>query len=158
MQKPKTDPVMNFFDRNMRRAVSPFRYIFYKEDLAQKNADKGEAYVRWCLKSSSMAKAVSKPEVEVRTVHDGLAQRHIEVKITAVYHIPMGGFLEYFGGEKDVTYSTVGRAVCVDPSDYIYSVNTVTAIASDIAGTGTVMELVDSAITTVAHVIQHFKE
>ena len=155
---PQTDPVMNFFDRNMRRAVSPFRYIFYKNDLADENAEKGEAYVRWCLKNSTLAKTAAEPEIEVRTVHDGLAQRHIEVKITATYQIPMGGFLEYFGGHRNMTYSTVGRAVCVDPSDYIYSVNTVTAIASDVAGAGSVIKMVDSVFTTIVHIIQFFKE
>lgn len=155
---PQTDPMINFFDRDMRRAVSPFRYVFHKKELAEKNSEKGEAYILWCLKNNTFAKAVSEPDIEVETVHDGLAQRHIEVRIEATYKIPLGGFLEYFGGHGEMTYSTVGRAVCVDVSDYIYSVNTVTAISNDVSSAGAVEKTIDSVFKTVVHVIQLLKE
>lgn len=152
---PRTDPVLNYISREMRQAVSPFRYAFFKkDDYAELNIEKGEAYVLWCLKNSTFAKAESEPDVEITVVHDGLAQRHIEVRIEATYHIPLGGFLEYFGGHGDRTYTSVGRAVCLDPSDYIYSVNTVDAIADDIVGAGKVSDTADKIFKAVVHIIQ----
>lgn len=119
---PDSDPVMGFITRTMKCSVSPFRYL--TGHLSDKNAEKGEKYARWSLEQISFANEVSPPDIEVRTLSDSFAQRHVEVEISATYEIPFGGALVYFGLPETVTYHAVGYGSCVDLSNYIHSVDT----------------------------------
>ena len=82
------------------------------------------------MNRASFALEQSTPEITARTVHDGLAQRHIEVDITVRYEIPVGWVLRLIGIDRVVEYHATGRAVCLDLSDYIYTVNTANAFTN----------------------------
>lgn len=125
---PNTDPVMGFVNAGLKSSLSPYRYI--GSSLKDDNIDKGETYAEWRIDATSFAYAVSEPEIHVETVYDGFAQRHIVVDIKATYEIPFGGALSFFGLNDTVTYHATGRAMIMDVSDYMYSVNTLNAITS----------------------------
>ena len=129
------DPVMGFISRDMRVSLSPYRY--WTGRLANHRAYMGENYAFWYLDKASFAIPQGNPDIQVRTEHDGLAQRHVEVEITATYEIPLGGILTYIGVNRFTEYHAVGRAVCVDLSDYIYTVNTANAFSEITLGSKT---------------------
>ena len=104
-----TDPVMGYINESQIRRKPLLRYYRFGQ-IEKRNADRGEKYARWSLKTSS------------------LARRHVEVRIEATYEIPFGGVLELFGIPGTVTYHGLGEAVCVDPSDYINTVDTYKAL------------------------------
>ncbi|MBR1476545.1 MAG: pilus assembly protein [Lachnospiraceae bacterium] len=133
---PQTDPMLSWYNRDMKLAVSPYRYLFKKSEYEEENQEKGVAYAKWRLDMTSFTKREGEPEVEIKMVHDSFAQRHIEVTVTVSYVIPLGGFLEFFGltNGKIRTYSANGYAMIMDPSDYMYSVKTVEGIAADLTG------------------------
>ena len=145
------DPVMGFISKAMRVGLSPYRYWTGK--LENKRSDMGEKFAVWYLKKASFAIPQGEPVVQVRTVHDGLAQRHVEVEITARYELPLGGILTYIGVDKIVEYHAVGRAVCVDLSDYIYSVNTADAFTNQTLGSKLV-----GTINSFSGLAQHVHE
>ena len=122
-----TDPVMGYINESQIRRKPLLRYYRFGQ-IEKRNADRGEKYARWSLKTSSLASASSAPEIQVETKHDALARRHVEVRIEATYEIPFGGVLELFGIPGTVTYHGLGEAVCVDPSDYINTVDTYKAL------------------------------
>lgn len=126
---PNADPVMGYVSKEMRSALSPFRYFGGK--LKHGAADKGEKYAAWNLKECSLVPSEGDPEINVRTIYDDFAQRHIVVDITVTYRIPLGGALEFFGLKKEVTYHATGRAVCQDVSGYIHSVNSANSLCGN---------------------------
>lgn len=146
---PQTDPVMGFINKTMKVSLSPYRY--WGGDLAEKNSLKGEKYARWYLSMASFAFESGEPAIEVRTEHDGLAQRHIVVDITADYRIPMGGILEVIGIDPVVTYHATGQAPCIDLSDYIYTVNMTNALTSQVFGTKA-MGMVDAVLALAQNI------
>ena len=150
---PDTDPVMGFISRTMKSSMSPFRYL--SSHLEDKNAEKGEKYALWSLEQISFANEVAPPQIEVRTQGDSFAQRHVEVEITATYEIPFGGALVYFGMPDTVTYHATGYGACMDPSNYIHSVDTlnnlVTLVDSKLVGA------IDSILSTIQKVAELYK-
>lgn len=118
---PNTDPVMGYIHRDMKAALSPYRYLGSR--LEYRNEVKGEKYAAWSLEQCSLVKPEGDPKIVVETVYDNFAQRHIVVDITVTYKIPLGGALKYFGLKDQLTYHATGRAMCLDVSDYIHSVN-----------------------------------
>ena len=131
------DPVMGFISRSMRVSLSPYRYwlsLDMTPSLQERREDMAEKYAKWYLSRASFALEQGTPEIIARTVHDGLAQRHIEVDITVSYELPVGWILQLIGIDKVVEYHATGRAVCLDLSDYIYTVNTANAFTNYTAG------------------------
>ncbi len=150
---PETDPVTNYITDGMRSALSPYRYWGGNEStLENKNADRGEKYILWKLKKSTFAVQQGTPEIDIQTVSDSLGQRHVEVSIKAKYRVPAAGFLEYFGIPRDYEFQATGRAVCVDISNYIYSVDTLKQMTSDVAGAGTLTKTIDSLFQSIQKV------
>lgn len=123
---PTTDPRMGYISADMKAVLSPYRYIGSK--LEKGNEKKGENYAAWLLEKTSLAYAAGQPKIVVETVYDAFAQRHIVVDITAEYEIPLGAALTVFGISNKVTYHATGRAMCMDISDYLNSVNTANAL------------------------------
>ena len=147
---PEADPVMGFVSSAGKAAMSPYRYLGSK--LKSENARKGKEYGVWGLHISSLAYEQGDPEIEVKVVHDAFAQRHVEVKVRAVYEIPFGGALQYFGLQKQVVYEAAGYAVCTDISDYVSSVNSLYTISGSLfpfSSTGAVdkiLKLIDDIV------------
>lgn len=129
---PQTDPVMGFISRTMKLSLSPYRY--WGSGLENGGARKGENYAKWYLSMASLAPESSDPVIQITTEHDGLAQRHVEVDVTASYRIPMGGILSFIGVDPIVTYHATGRAPCIDLSDYIYTINLTDALTHQTFG------------------------
>lgn len=129
---PAADPIQGYISSGMKSSLSPFRYFGTK--LEKANAEKGEKYASWSISQGSLAYAVGEPEIVIETAHDGFAQRHIVVDITATYEIPFGGALKFFGMDGTITYHATGRAVCTDLSDYVFSINTLKTFASNNLG------------------------
>lgn len=143
---PNTDPIMGYVSGEMKAALSPYRYI--TANLESGNQEKGEKYAAWCLERCSLAYPSGEPEIVVETVYDAFAQRHVVVDITATYDIPFGGALKFFGLDDQRTYHATGRAMCMDISDYINSVNT----ANSICGTSfnsKIYSLIDSVLSVI---------
>lgn len=130
---PNSDPIMGFTNRAMRLALDPYRYNIFSS-LEDDNEDRGEKYARWYLKRASFAIAKNEPSIEISVEKDGLAQRHVEVRITADYEIPLGGMLQFIGQESTITYHGFGCAPCVDLMDYIHTVNTSKALLTQTFG------------------------
>lgn len=147
------DPVTGYISRAMKLSVSPFRYM--GGTLAEKNSDRGTQYALWSLDQVSLAYLTSEPEVEVTTVHDSYAQSHVEVHIAATYEIPFGGALEYFGIPGKVTYHATGYAVTTDVSNYLRSVDTLSALAGTTMGNPGV-ELVNDILGAVEKIAKLF--
>ena len=137
---PNTDPVMGYVDGSMKASMSPFRYLTGR--LERKNMIKGTKYADWSLDQLSFAYETGNPQIEIKTVFDDFAQRHVVVNITAEYEIPFGSVLEIFGMEKTVTYHGSGRAMVTDLSDMVYSCNTMKTLTSETLGS-TIVKAVD---------------
>ena len=67
-----TDPVMGYINESQIRRKPLLRYYRFGQ-IEKRNADRGEKYARWSLKTSSLASASSAPEIQVETKHDALA-------------------------------------------------------------------------------------
>lgn len=152
---PNTDPIMGFINGSMKASLSPYRYIGGK--LKEKNVHKAEVYALWSLNNGSLAYAVEEPEIIVETVYDAFAQRHVVVDITATYEIPFGAALEFFGLDGTVTYHATGRAVCMDPSDYIFSVNTAKALADQTLGSK-VAGAVNAVLSLISNIMDALED
>ena len=145
------DPVMGFISRSMRVSLSPYRY--WNKRLETGRESMAEKYALWYLRKASFALEEGRPEIQVTTVHDGLAQRHVEVSITARYEVPVGGMLHFIGVDRVVEYHATGRAVCLDLSDYIYTVDTVEAFTSQTIGSKFL-----GAFNAAAGLVQHIRD
>ncbi len=143
---PEADPVMGFVDSSMRATLSPYRYM--GKNLEEKAERKAKEYGAWTLHISSMAYERRKPEISVRVVHDALAQRHLEVKVSSEYEIPFGGALQFFGLKKYVVYEATAYAMCTDISDYINSMNTLVTLSNEIFTTKT-FKLIDKVLQLI---------
>lgn len=150
---PQTDPVMGFQNEDMRADMSPYRYLF--GSLEEKNRTKAEKYLRWSLSAGGLAAAVGQPDIEVTTSQDAMARRHVEVEVTARYEIPFGGVLEFFGMDGTVEYHAVGRAVCVDVSDYINTIDTLKAVTGESFGSKFI-KTIDSVIGMIQDIARLF--
>lgn len=146
---PKTDPVMGYINRAMKISLSPFRY--WGSGLADQNAQKGQKYANWYLSIASLASENGDPIIKVETEHDGLAQRHVEVDITAKYRIPMGGILSFIGVDPEVTFHATGRAPCIDLGDYIYTINMTNALTHETFGSKA-LGMVNSVLGLAQHI------
>lgn len=124
----EADPISGYISKEMKASLSPSRYQDKKIETA--NEQRGKRYARWVLRTGSFANKkkfplphTSEMSVEVKTVYDGYAQRHVVVKIAEEYQIPFGNFLEYFGINGTRVYYGTGRAVCTDISYYLNTIN-----------------------------------
>ena len=150
---PGSDPMMGYVNKEMVASPSWFRYLFGRdEELEAVQEARGKKYAAWSLKQSSFAYPVSDPKIEVEEKYDGLARRHIEVRIEAEYKIPFGGALEAFGMDGTVTYSAVGNAVCLDILDYVNTVTTFKSLTKQVTG-GTIGGAVTSILGLIKSVI-----
>lgn len=161
---PNTDPIMGYINVDQIADVPIFRYIgtypvgekhYLRGGLADENSEKGEKVADWALKQSSLAYPVSDPVIQVETVYDSLARRHVEVTITAEYEIPLGGALQYFGLDKTITYTATGEAVCIDILDYVNTVDSVRAISQNVYGS-TTMQAINAIIEMVGSIADLF--
>ena len=152
---PNTDPVMGFVNASLKSSLSPYRYI--GSSLKEDNAEKGEKYAEWRLDATSLAYAVSEPDIHVQTVYDGFAQRHIVVDISAEYEIPFGGALAFFGLDDTVTFHATGRAMLMDVSDYMYSVNSLNAITTSTLKSD-ILKTVDSILGLINTIIDAMED
>lgn len=143
---PNTDPIMGYINVEQIADVPIFRYM--GDSLAEESSQKGEKVAAWALKQSSLAYPVSEPKIQVETVYDSLARRHVEVTITAEYEIPFGGALQYFGLDKTLTYTATGEAVCMDLLDYVNTVDTFKALTGNTFGSKT-LKMVNSIASMV---------
>lgn len=126
---PGADPIMGYVSAPMKAALSPYRYFGNK--LADGCETKGELYAAWSLRESSLMPSAGQPKIEVKTVYDGFSQRHVVVDIEVKYKFPMGGILKFVGLGDTVTYHATGRAVCLDVSGYIHSVNSAASLCGN---------------------------
>lgn len=117
----ESDPITGYIGKDMKVSLKGDRYL--SGNLQSKNEERAQKYGKWLLKTGSLASQIGSPVVEMKTVYDGVAQRHVVVKIAAEYRIPFGNFLELFGIKGTRYYQATGRAVCTDLSHYIYSVD-----------------------------------
>lgn len=147
---PGSDPIMGYLNKDMVAQAPLFRYS--DSDLADEQAERGEKYAAWSLKKSSFAYPVSEPKIEVEEKYDGLARRHIEVRIEAEYEIPFGGALEALGLSKTVTYKATGEGVCLDVLDYVNTVTTLKGLTEYTYGS-TLITTVNSVLGIIKNII-----
>lgn len=117
----EADPITGYISKEMKVSLSPSRYR--DKTIETINEKRGANYARWILRTGSFANKKTTANVEVKTVYDGYAQRHVVVNITEEYQIPFGSFLEYFGIDGTRTYHATGRAMCTDISYYLNTIN-----------------------------------
>ncbi|MGN0706805.1 MAG: hypothetical protein ACI4JC_02250 [Faecalibacterium sp.] len=129
---PGSDPITGFVSSSSLAGLSPYRYL--NDEINRSNADRAQKYTSYLLKRNGFSQAHG-VNVTVETVYDTLAQRHIEVTVTATYEIPFGFAMKIFGQSPYRTFQATGRAVCLDVKNYIYTVKTVDAFG-DTVGNG----------------------
>ena len=130
---PYADPITGFVSSSIRAGLSPYRYSG-KSDIESSNANRAEKYGKYQLKQTGFAQARGM-HIETKTVYDTVAQRHVEVTVTANYEIPFGFAMKYFGQSPYRTFTATGRAVCLDIQHYIYTIKTVDSF-EDAVGVG----------------------
>lgn len=139
------DPITGFISTAASAQLSPYRY---DENLDEINANRAGKYAEYCLKNTGFSKSRGM-EISVKTVTDSIAQRHIEVTVTATYEIPFGFAMKFFGQSPYRQFSATGRAACVDVKNYIYTVKTINTFGS-IIGKGVDSSLVKSIEKTIS--------
>lgn len=102
-----------------------YRYIFSNGDHETVNETKGDNLAKSLLNNITMLKKVDDPVIDTDIRHDAYAVRHVEVKVSATYRMPGNAIFKFFGLPETMTLSGVGRARCMDPIDYINSVDSI---------------------------------
>lgn len=120
------DPITGFISTAASAQLSPYRY---DEDLKEINANRAGKYAEYCLKNTGFSKSRGM-QISVKSVTDSIAQRHIEVTVTATYEIPFGFAMRLFGQSPYRQFSATGRAGCVDIKNYIYTIKTINTFGS----------------------------
>lgn len=142
----EADPITGYISKEVKAAISPSRYL--SGTLQEENEQRAVQYGKWLVRKGSLAQEAGMPIIQAKTVYDGVAQRHVVVNITAEYRIPFGSFLEVFGIRGTRTYHATGRAMCVDISHYIHSLDYTGTLDYVVGGAAKndVVDLVDKTI------------
>ena len=146
---PYSDPVTGFVSRAIRVQLSPYRYNS-GGNIDGANAERAQKYAKYMLKQTGFTEYRGL-DVEVNTKYDSLAQRNIEVKVTATYEVPFGFAMKYFGQNPYRTFTATGRAVCTDVKHYIYTVKNVNSFSSTF-GSGLDSKFVSNVEKCIAYV------
>ena len=106
-------------------AIAKYRYlhIISGDKYASQNTTRGKTYGKKYLSLVSLAYPEKTPEIEVKTVEDAYACRHVVVTVTGNYRLPFGEGFEVFGLKSSYQFSGHGEAVCTDLCDYLGGVN-----------------------------------
>lgn len=104
------------WDHMKNRAL--YRYLFLGEEYEAAAERQGKKYGKNLLHHTDFAKPTGAETVTVKTVHDSLARRHVEVTVEGTYKIPFGEGLELFGLSGSRNYKATSVAECVDLLEY----------------------------------------
>lgn len=134
-----------------------YKYLFSNDEMEEANAKKAYNYGTLLSSKTSYGNGSGDETIELETIEDSLARRHICVTVTGTYRIPFAEGLEIFGIEGTRTISAVSYAECVDLTDYMNTVVFGKQLGDIVFEKSKVMKMINSWIGVFSKVFNAIK-
>ena len=149
-------------DYNQIMKIEKYRNLLSKDKYTGENRARGKEYGRKYISLVSLSYGIGEPEIQIKTVEDAFASKHIEAKVKATYRLPFSEGFQFFGFKPTYEFEGTGFAVVSDLSDYLGTVNFLENLDSimhfDDLGITSAINSVLGLISSIVQCIKSFLE